>query len=571
MNYFIAGLSFLLYTIYVPMSIFLVNLLKEELTRSFSRGRRNKKIDPDKLTYKEKVSKYWTYIKSDKTLKTKFYIIYSSMALFVTAIGYFSINYPFLFILLFFLIPSKFALNSIMFKACDNVIQERDKILNRMLDLKFSRMGKATKTGLLPDELEVLEWEESIKPTKVRMTIPVNFEPLAVDVFLLQWNVMFGDGREWAPDVTGDEKGWDFISGFVTLKAGEPMPNMAPWSAHYVLNEKCPWSYFPLAIGVQGGILMDSPDGKSKEHILGFDFAGNAPKEGKKKGYYVGDELQSGASPMCLVVGATGGGKSVLQQNILTACLLRPKHWIPLGIDLKRVELSRYRAYGMNVATELEDALEYLRFAQATMMARYAEMEKTGHNNFLDLQDAGQALLVMVDEAGELLGAEGGSSEETKERNAMKDDCRTLIGSIARLGRAAGVHLVIATQRPDAKIIEGETKANLTTRIGCGPLSSSASSMAFESSIGRRIRKSPKGGVHIQVHGAGNMGQGFFAPNEWLDEYMEPFGGYKEWLKTQGLGKEVALTLELTEREQKGDPLEDWDEAMDAIYEAAGK
>ena len=101
---------------------------------------------------------------------------------------------------------------------------------------------------------------------------------------------------------------------------------------------------------------------------------------------------------------------SVLQQNIVIGCILRPKDWIILGIDLKRVELSRFRKFGMNAATTLEDATEYLKFAQAVMMKRYEEMEELGKNNFMDMPDHGQAILLMIDECGELLGETPGKS-----------------------------------------------------------------------------------------------------------------------------------------------------------------
>lgn len=98
---------------------------------------------------------------------------------------------------------------------------------------------------------------------------------------------------------------------------------------------------------------------------------------------------------------------SVSQQNIIFSCLLRPKDWVILGIDLKRVELSRYRKFGMKVATELPVAVDFLRFAQAVMMKRYERLEQAGENNFRDLAVPGQALMVMIDEAGELLSPTG--------------------------------------------------------------------------------------------------------------------------------------------------------------------
>lgn len=101
---------------------------------------------------------------------------------------------------------------------------------------------------------------------------------------------------------------------------------------------------------------------------------------------------------------------SVVQRNIILSAIMRPNSWRFLGIDLKKVELSGFRAYSnvvLGIATTLEDALTVLRFAQETMMKRYAELEQLGINNFLDLPNAGQALLIMVDEAGELLSPSG--------------------------------------------------------------------------------------------------------------------------------------------------------------------
>jgi len=98
---------------------------------------------------------------------------------------------------------------------------------------------------------------------------------------------------------------------------------------------------------------------------------------------------------------------SVAQQNIIISCLLRPENWVILGIDLKRVELTRFKKFGVKVATDLETAVEFLRFAQAVMMKRYERMEETGVNDFEDLPEDLQALMVMIDEAGELLSPTG--------------------------------------------------------------------------------------------------------------------------------------------------------------------
>jgi len=218
---------------------------------------------------------------------------------------------------------------------------------------------------------------------------------------------------------------------------------------------------------------------------------------------------------------------SVVQRNIIFSCIMRPDHWRFLGIDLKKVELSSFRAYSnvvLGIATELEDALTVLRFAQATMMKRYQEMETIGINNFLDMPDHGAALLVMVDEAGELLSPSGVKTEEGKHDDELKGEAQMIIGSIARLGRAAGVHLVIATQRPDASLLPGETKANLGCRINAGRTNSTASSMILESGEGTRVKSHPKGRLYLSIYGNGDHGQGFFAEQSWIDNYLKEKG-----------------------------------------------
>lgn len=101
---------------------------------------------------------------------------------------------------------------------------------------------------------------------------------------------------------------------------------------------------------------------------------------------------------------------SVVQQNIIIGCILRPESWRFLGIDLKRVELSGFQKYSevvQGIATVLEDALTILRFAQQTMMKRYEDMESIGVNDFLNLPEKSQALMIMVDELTELLDPSG--------------------------------------------------------------------------------------------------------------------------------------------------------------------
>lgn len=72
----------------------------------------------------------------------------------------------------------------------------------------------------------------------------------------------------------------------------------------------------------------------------------------------------------------------------------------------------------------------------------------------------GKPILIIVDEAAELLQRESSSSEEGKEENQLKSEIESSIKSITQLGRSAEVHCLIATQRNDSKIISGQIQNN---------------------------------------------------------------------------------------------------------------
>lgn len=231
----------------------------------------------------------------------------------------------------------------------------------------------------------------------------------------------------------------------------------------------------------------------------------------------------------------TGGGKSVLQRLCVFHCIAASKDIKFLGIDLKRVELSPYTIFSdtvLGIATTLEDAVEILKFGNDKMMSRYDQMQKAGVNNFADLPNHGPALLIMVDECGQLLDMSGGKgSDEAKKEMELKGQAQSIIGSIARLGRAAGVHLLIATQRPDAKLVPGELKENLMFRAGCGHLTSTASSMLFDDATGTQTPATPKGRAAVM-----NVGQ---KPQRIQVYFTKDYTWMVDWLAKKGLNPDL--------------------------------
>lgn len=75
-------------------------------------------------------------------------------------------------------------------------------------------------------------------------------------------------------------------------------------------------------------------------------------------------------------------------------------------------------------------------------------------------KDSMSAFLIILDEVAELLLSSGVKTEQGKEEDAMRQECVAIIQSITQLGRSAGVHMVLATQRNDAKIIPGVIQNN---------------------------------------------------------------------------------------------------------------
>ena len=169
--------------------------------------------------------------------------------------------------------------------------------------------------------------------------------------------------------------------------------------------------------------------------------------------------------PHLLIAGATGQGKSVCINALITSLLFQvtPDHLRMLLIDPKRVELTGYNGLphlALPVLVESHQAAAALRWAVAEMDRRYKLFSAEGVRNIAAYNDkAAQKLarslpyvVIVIDELADLMMVAAGEIEE-------------LICRIAQLARAVGIHLIIATQRPSTDIITGLIKANIPSRI----------------------------------------------------------------------------------------------------------
>lgn len=175
--------------------------------------------------------------------------------------------------------------------------------------------------------------------------------------------------------------------------------------------------------------------------------------------------------PHLLVAGATGSGKSVCINGIITSILMRTKpHEVKLMmIDPKKVELNVYNGIPhllTPVVTDPKKASRALQKVVAEMERRYDLFSDTGtrniegYNNYItrinnDEEEEHPLLpyvVVIVDELADLM-------------MVASSDVEDAITRLAQMARAAGIHLIIATQRPSVDVITGVIKANIPSRI----------------------------------------------------------------------------------------------------------
>lgn len=169
--------------------------------------------------------------------------------------------------------------------------------------------------------------------------------------------------------------------------------------------------------------------------------------------------------PHMLIAGTTGSGKSVCMNSIIISLLYKasPEDVKLIMIDPKMVELGIYNAIPhllIPVVTDPKKAAGSLQWAVTEMMRRYKSMSDAGvrdlesYNSIMEAEgnDKLPQVVCIIDELADLMLVAAKEVEESI--------CR-----IAQMGRAAGIHLIIATQRPSADVITGLMKANIPSRI----------------------------------------------------------------------------------------------------------
>jgi len=226
--------------------------------------------------------------------------------------------------------------------------------------------------------------------------------------------------------------------------------------------------------------------------------------------------------PHVLIAGTTGSGKSVCTNSLIISLLYKstPEEVRFIMVDPKMVELAPYNGIPhllIPVVTDPKKAAGALQWAVFEMMKRYKTFSEHGvkkleeFNKLAKTRDDLESLpsvVVVIDELADLMLVAAKEVEESI--------CR-----VAQMGRAAGVHLVIATQRPSADVITGLMKANIPSRIAFAVASSLESRIILDTTGAEKLVG--KGDMLYAPLGAGKPQrvQGCFISPEEIDEVVK--------------------------------------------------
>lgn len=230
--------------------------------------------------------------------------------------------------------------------------------------------------------------------------------------------------------------------------------------------------------------------------------------------------------PHMLIAGQTGSGKSVMINTLLTSLLYRngPSDMKLILVDPKQVELTPYNNIPhllTPVIVEPEKTISALKWAVAEMERRLKTFANEGKRNIGEYNDFKKEegmpyIVIVIDELADLM-------------MVAARDVESLIVRIAQKARAAGIHLVLATQRPSVDVITGLIKANVPARIAFTVVSYIDSKTIIDQAgadkllgMGDMLYKTSDMGKPIRVQGAFIDGDEITKVTDFLREQREP-------------------------------------------------
>ena len=257
--------------------------------------------------------------------------------------------------------------------------------------------------------------------------------------------------------------------------------------------------------------------------------------------------------PHLLIAGTTGSGKSVCTNSIITSLLYKatPEEVRLIMVDPKMVELGIYNGIPhllIPVVTDPKKAAGALQWAVTEMMKRYRTFSEVGvrkleEYNALAARTEGMEkmpyIVVLIDELADLMLVAAKEVEESI--------CR-----VAQMGRAAGMHLVIATQRPSSDVITGLMKANIPSRIAFAVASSLESRIILDTTGAEKLVG--KGDMLYAPLGAGKPTrvQGCFITPEEIERVVDYVKQSGEAEYSQDVMDKIEQAVKEKEKEKGG-------------------
>lgn len=184
-------------------------------------------------------------------------------------------------------------------------------------------------------------------------------------------------------------------------------------------------------------------------------------------------------NPHTLIAGATFSGKSVLLHNIIANMVylnaMGSRDIQIYLVDPKQVEFAEYeddsfKEYITEVVSTYDQTLDLLESLESLMESRYSQLKKMGFKSLRDCPKKMSQVVVVIDEVADLM-----SQDKRSKR------FESLIVRLAQKARAAGIHIIMATQRPSVDVITGLIKANFPAKIACRTANSTESRVVMDS------------------------------------------------------------------------------------------
>ncbi|MGF7046418.1 S-DNA-T family DNA segregation ATPase FtsK/SpoIIIE [Paenibacillus sp. DS2015] len=270
-----------------------------------------------------------------------------------------------------------------------------------------------------------------------------------------------------------------------------------------------------------------------KTHVQGVELPIYAGKD--RNGYVVYDMVPN---PNLLIAGEPGSGKSACIRSVLTTLIKTVDGLELYCADLKRSEFHLFKGIAIDVATTPPEILRVVMKLQRELekRGRLLELHEMEHVNQLPKEIRPPYIVFAIDEVALL----------KKDRDIMDG-----IEWISTIGRALGVYLILSMQRPDANVLDGKLKNNLTVRFGFRHSDEINSRITISSGESAHIKNSEKGKMYMKFDGISAV-QGSYLGVPEARALLAPF----KWSKG-GVDKGDRIDITEESQEVEGDNEED--------------